>query len=109
MQSPITPFQSRVYAKLREVPRGKVTTYRDLAYALGCGSPRAVGQALRRNPDAPHTPCHRVVASDGSIGGFSGMRSGPEIAKKVRRLAAEGVRVREGSVVDFDWRRFVWT
>jgi methylated-DNA-[protein]-cysteine S-methyltransferase len=86
-----TPFQSRVYALCRRIPRGRVATYGELARALGVPSPRAVGQALRRNPFAPEVPCHRVVASDGSLGGFNGHRNGPEQERKCRLLREEGV------------------
>ena len=51
-----TVFEARVYEALRRIPRGQVTTYGRLAAALGCGSARAVGQALRRNPFAPEVP-----------------------------------------------------
>jgi methylated-DNA-[protein]-cysteine S-methyltransferase len=86
-----TPFQLRVYAACREIPRGRVTTYADLARRIGCRSPRAVGQALRHNPDAPRTPCHRVVASDRALGGFNGARAGEELERKRQLLLAEGV------------------
>jgi methylated-DNA-[protein]-cysteine S-methyltransferase len=87
----ITPFQQRVYEALREVPRGRVTTYRQLARRIGCGSARAVGGALRRNPFAPEAPCHRVIASDGSIGGFQGCRQGAAVRRKLALLREEGV------------------
>ncbi len=87
-----TPFQERLFALLCRVPRGRVTTYGDLAAALAT-APRAVGQALRRNPYAPRIPCHRVVASDGRIGGYGGATSGARIGEKVALLAEEGVRV----------------
>ncbi len=87
----ITEFQRRVYAAARRIPRGKVTTYRRLAEAIGCGSSRAVGQALRGNPFAPEVPCHRVIRSDLTIGGFSGKLKGPEIDKKRALLRQEGV------------------
>ncbi|EXJ77113.1 hypothetical protein A1O3_10271 [Capronia epimyces CBS 606.96] len=67
----ITEFQERVYLHLLLIPPGQVTTYAALAQALG-SSPRAVGGALRCNPFAPTVPCHRVIASDGSLGGFLG-------------------------------------
>ena len=60
----------------------------------------AVGQALRRNPFAPEVPCHRVIASDLTIGGFGGHRQGNAIARKLRMLAAEGVRFRNGRLAD---------
>ncbi len=87
----ITPFQRRVYEALLEVPRGSVTTYGALARRIGCRSAQAVGQALRANPFAPRVPCHRVVAADGSLGGFCGQREGKEILRKRRLLESEGV------------------
>lgn len=85
----ITPFQRRVYLALLEVPRGTTISYGELARRIGCRSAQAVGQALKRNPFAPDVPCHRVVASDGSIGGFNGQRSGEMIDKKLRLLKEE--------------------
>ena len=87
-----TPFQQRVYDALRLVPRGRVTTYGLLARHLGCASAQAVGQALRRNPFAPIVPCHRVIASNLTLGGFCGQREGAELRRKTRLLAKEGVR-----------------
>lgn len=87
----VTKFQENVYAALLEVPRGKVVSYGELAKAIGCGSPRAVGQALRKNPFAPRIPCHRVVATDGSLGGFCGRRETATLARKRALLEAEGV------------------
>ena len=96
-----TPFQRRVYAALCEVPAGRVTTYGLLARRIGCGSARAVGGALRRNPFAPRVPCHRVIAADGSIGGFRGETQGAAIQEKRARLRAEGVTFgRDGRLSD---------
>ena len=96
----ITPFQRRVYQAVLEIPAGRVTTYKWLGLAIGCGSPRAIGQALRRNPLAPDVPCHRIVASDTSIGGFAGEASGPEISRKRRLLHGEGVLFKNGRLAD---------
>ena len=87
----VTPFRRKVYEALLEVPPGRVTTYGLLGKRVGCASAQAVGGALRENPFAPEVPCHRVVASDLSIGGFNGCRAGGEIARKMKRLAGEGV------------------
>jgi methylated-DNA-[protein]-cysteine S-methyltransferase len=84
-------FARRVYAACRTIPPGRVTSYALLAKAVGCSSPRAVGQALRRNPFAPEVPCHRVISRSGSPGGFNGQPGGAEVARKLRLLAAEGV------------------
>lgn len=85
---------------MERVPRGRVTTYQSLARYVGCGSARAVGQALKRNPFAPVVPCHRVIASDLSLGGFMGQRRGVAIRRKARLLAAEGVRFAGGKLAE---------
>lgn len=87
--SDITDFQRRVYLELMKVPRGSTITYGELARRIGCRSAQAVGQALKRNPFAPAVPCHRVVAADGSIGGFGGHRDGEYIERKRRLLEQE--------------------
>ncbi|MCI4371401.1 MAG: methylated-DNA--[protein]-cysteine S-methyltransferase [Thermoplasmata archaeon] len=82
-----TEFERRVYEATRMVPFGKVATYGQIARAIGePGAARAVGQALSRNPVAIIVPCHRVIASDGSLGGFS---SGLDWKRKL--LRHEGV------------------
>jgi len=82
-----TPFQRRVWAALRDIPWGEVRTYKDIARVVDC--PRgfqAVGQANHANPIPILIPCHRVVAADGSLGGYGG---GSALKKAL--LAAEGV------------------
>lgn len=88
--SRITEFQRRVYLALLDVPRGATITYKELGERIGCKSAQAIGQALKRNPFAPAVPCHRVIASDGSIGGFHGQRNGEMIEKKRKLLQQEG-------------------
>lgn len=85
----ITPFQRRVYLALLDIPHGQTITYGELARRLGCRSAQAVGQALKRNPFAPEVPCHRVVAADGSLGGYNGQRDGEELERKRQLLEAE--------------------
>lgn len=96
----VTEFQRCVYDALRRVPKGRVTTYRVIADAIGCGSSQAVGQALRRNPFAPDVPCHRVIASDMTPGGFRGDRGGRSLRDKIAILQSEGVRFRNGRLAD---------
>jgi methylated-DNA-[protein]-cysteine S-methyltransferase len=91
-QMMVTDFQKEVYSLTSKVPRGKVTTYGAIAKKLGA-SPRAVGQALRANPYAPRVPCHRVVRSDRSIGGFRGKISGKAIDEKIAMLRKEQVLI----------------
>lgn len=98
--APVTDFQQKVYTVTREIPPGKVTTYALLARRIGCRSPRAVGQALRRNPFAPDVPCHRVIASSLTMGGFGGDIHGEKIQKKLDLLQKEGVRFKDGKLAD---------
>lgn len=85
----ITEFQRMVYLELLNVSYGETISYGELARRIGCNSAQAVGQALKRNPFAPDVPCHRVVAADGSIGGFHGERNGEKISQKRRMLEEE--------------------
>ncbi len=85
----ITDFQRKVYLELLNVPRGETVSYGELARRIGCGSAQAVGQALKRNPFAPEVPCHRVIAADGTLGGFHGEREGIMIEKKRALLKKE--------------------
>jgi methylated-DNA-[protein]-cysteine S-methyltransferase len=95
-------FYERVWETMRRIPRGKVTTYGELAKALNTKAYRAVGGACRHNPYAPEVPCHRVVANGGKIGGFGGQTKGKNIEKKIALLRKEGVRVERGRVADFN-------
>jgi len=91
-------FAEKVYALCKKIPKGKVTTYRDIAMALNCKAYQAVGQVLKCNSYAPIVPCHRVIKSDGSIGGFKGKVNGKEIEEKIRLLREEGIEVKDNKV-----------
>ena len=68
-----TEFQVKVWAYLRKIPRGSIKTYSQVAEAIGKPlAARAVANAIGKNPYAPKIPCHRVIRSDGSLGGYSG-------------------------------------
>ena len=97
----MTPLQEKTYALLKKVPKGRVTTYKALAVALHTKAYRAIGQFMKHNPYAPGIPCHRVVASDGTIGGFRGNTAGAEIKNKIAMLADEGVIIEKNRVVNF--------
>ena len=84
-------FAEQVYSACKKIPVGRVTTYKLLADAIGTKSYRAVGTALKNNPFAPFVPCHRVIKSDMTIGGFKGKMCGIEIEEKKRLLEEEGV------------------
>ncbi|MDX2085686.1 MAG: methylated-DNA--[protein]-cysteine S-methyltransferase [Candidatus Melainabacteria bacterium] len=86
-----TPFQQAVWQALREIPRGSVCTYRQLAQRVGSPKAfRAVGQANGRNPAALLVPCHRVVAADGGLGGYMLGHGQHPLAIKQALLALEG-------------------
>jgi methylated-DNA-[protein]-cysteine S-methyltransferase len=86
-----TDFEARVYAAVRGIPAGSVATYGAVASACGCGSARAVGRALAKNPFAPEVPCHRVVRGDGALGGFFGETAEAALNAKRRLLESEGI------------------
>ena len=68
----VTPFQQKVYEFVRKIPKGQTRTYQQVAIAIGNPrASRAVGNALNKNPFAPAVPCHRVIRSNGDIGGFA--------------------------------------
>jgi O-6-methylguanine DNA methyltransferase len=92
-----TGFNNKVWAALKLIPSGRITTYKEIAKFLGRPSAaRAVGNACHKNPDAPGTPCHRVVRSDGNPGGYA-----RGVKKKTELLKREGVRVAKGKVAEF--------
>ena len=83
-----TGFQRRVWRAIAAIPRGKTRTYGEIAKRLA-SAPRAVGQACGRNPYPLVVPCHRVVAADGSLGGFANARGGWLLEAKRWLLAHE--------------------
>jgi methylated-DNA-[protein]-cysteine S-methyltransferase len=86
-----TKFQLKVWAYLRKIPRGSVKTYAQVAKAIGKPlAARAVANAIGKNPYAPKIPCHRVIRSDGTLGGYSG-RGG--IKTKRFLLKKEGIKL----------------
>ena len=91
-------LQAKVYHALTRIPVSKVVTYKVLAAYVGCKSAQAIGQILKRNPNAPQVPCHRVVKSDLTIGGYSGEKSGSKVQDKINLLIKEGVVFKDGKV-----------
>ncbi len=90
-------FQEKIYLLLGQIPNGRVSTYKILAKAAG--RPRAwrvVGGILNKNKNLVKTPCHRIIKSDGSVGGYArGAR------KKENLLTKEGIKIKSGKVIDF--------
>lgn len=91
----MTSFNDRCYDILKKVPKGRVTTYKAIAEALGTKAYRAVGNAMKNNPNVITVPCHRVVNSDGSVGGYV---NGTE--KKIEILKSEGIEISNGKIVN---------
>nr|MDO8098047.1 MGMT family protein [Candidatus Njordarchaeota archaeon] len=97
----LTDLQRKVLKLLLNIPKGKVTTYREIARALGnINLSRAVGNAVRDNPYPVKIPCHRVVRSSGEVGGYGGEATGKNVTKKVELLREEGVLVDDTNRID---------
>jgi methylated-DNA-[protein]-cysteine S-methyltransferase len=89
-------LEDKVYKKLLEVPLGMVTTYGELAKAVGLqNGQRAIGRIMNKNPYPVIVPCHRVIKSDGKIGGYAW---GEKI--KTNMLSREGVKIKNGKIID---------
>lgn len=94
-------FSEKCYNLLKKVPKGRVTTYKEIAHALGTKAYRAVGTAMNKNPYAPNVACHRVVNSNGYVGGFfSGVKS------KIKLLKSEGILLKDNQIQDFEKRLY---
>ena len=86
------------YFLVRQIPKGRVSTYGAVAKALGNkGYSRAVGKYMNQNPNADTMPCFKIVKSDGTLGGF-----GLGLDDKIRRLSQDGMQVKNGKIVDFE-------
>jgi len=84
-----TKFQLKVWKFLRTIPKGKVKTYKQVAIGIKSSkSARAVANACAKNPYAPKIPCHRVIRTDGALGGYSGKGG---IRQKLKLLRSEKV------------------
>ena len=91
-------LDQKIYKKLLEVPKGQVTTYGELAKAVGLkNGQRAVGKIMNKNPYPVIVPCHRVVMSTGKIGGYA---YGEHI--KTKMLNDEGVTIKDGKILDME-------
>ena len=88
-------LEKRIYKKLLKVPKGRVTTYGELAKAVGMkNGQRIVGQVMNKNPYPGLIPCHRVILSSGKIGGYA-------YGEKLKHmLACEGIKIDNGKVLD---------
>jgi len=91
-------LEQRVYKKLLDVPRGKITTYGELARAVGIkNGQRVIGNIMHKNPHPGIVPCHRVVKSDKTVGGYA---FGKNI--KANMLTQEGIKIQKGKILDWE-------
>lgn len=87
-------FNEKCYEILKTIPKGKVSTYKAIALKLNSKAYRAVGNAMNKNPhDTNHYPCHRVINSDGKLGGYA-----KGLNAKVKRLKSEGIIIRDNKI-----------
>jgi methylated-DNA-[protein]-cysteine S-methyltransferase len=97
-------FNEQCYELLKQVPKGRVTTYAAIAHKLGTRAYRAVGNAMNKNPhDTKKVPCHRVVNSDGRIGGYAW-----EPQRKKELLEHEGITITKGKITDFESKTYLF-
>ena len=95
-------LSTKVYRQLLRVPEGKVTTYGDLAKVVGLeNGQRVIGMIMKKNPFPVIVPCHRVVKSDGKIGGYV---YGERV--KSHMLLKEGIKIKDGKIIDFTKEKF---
>ena len=89
-------FYERTWKLIKKIPKGRVTTYKHLARAMNTKAYRAVGNACHNNSSSK-VPCHRVICSDSTVGGFRG-----GVRKKINMLRKEGIEIRDGKIVNFE-------
>ena len=91
-------LSQRVYRQLLKVPKGKVTTYKELAESVGLkNGQRAIGRIMNQNQYPVIIPCHRVVKSDGNVGGYA---YGKNV--KTSLISKEGIKIKNGKVLNFE-------
>ena len=95
-------FDEKVLNLCKKIPKGKVSTYKDIAKALGTKAYRAVGNALRRNKISIIIPCHRVINSDASVGAYKGIQNSKE---KIKLLKKEGIKIKNNKI---DLKRYLF-
>ncbi|MBS3072972.1 MGMT family protein [Candidatus Pacearchaeota archaeon] len=96
-------LKQKIYSKLKQVPKGKVITYKELAKSVDSKAYRFVGQCMAQNTNLENIPCYKVVKSDGQIGEYSG-REG--VKGKIKLLERDGVKIIDGKV---DLEKFGWS
>ena len=89
-------FSQQCYELVSRIPKGKISTYKQIAESLNTKAYRAVGNAMAHNPNPIIVPCHRIIKSDGSIGEYA-----LGIKKKISLLKNEGIVIKKDKIVGF--------
>ncbi len=89
-------IDNKCYCLIQKIPKGRVTTYKIIAEKLGIKAYRLIGQIMKRNPYPKKWPCHRVIMSNGKIGGYA---YGKE--EKIALLCAEGLKINNDTVIEY--------
>ncbi len=93
-------LKQKIYKKLLDVPKGQITTYGELAKAVGLkNGQRVIGKIMNKNPYPVIVPCHRVVMSTGKVGGYA---FGEDV--KTKLLNDEGIQIKNGKIIDLEDR-----
>ncbi|HIP17036.1 MAG TPA: MGMT family protein [Methanothermococcus okinawensis] len=90
-------IREKCYRIVCEIPKGRVSTYKEVAESLGIKGYRAIGMILKKNPKPIEIPCHRVVKSNGEVGGYVG-----GIERKIELLREEGISIKNNKIVNFE-------
>ena len=104
-------FAASVYEKVSQIPKGQISTYKNVALAIGNSrASRAVGRVLSKNPYAPKVPCHRVIATSGLVKGFFGSTESENVKKKINLLQDEGIPIsNDGVISKCDMQRLIFS
>lgn len=90
-------FNEKVWDLCKQIPKGKISTYSDIAHALNSKAYRAVGNALNKNKDPDRISCYKIIKSNGELGGYSlGLK------EKIRRLKKDGIKIKNNRIINFD-------
>jgi O-6-methylguanine DNA methyltransferase len=89
---------------LLKIPKGKITTYKEIGRAMGIKGYRYIGWLLGKNPEPDKYPCYKVICTNGSLGGYSG-----GIKDKIQRLQNDGIEIKNGKVFNFERVFFKFT
>ena len=95
-------FSTKIYEKLKKVPKSNVVTYKELAHAIDSRAYRAVGSAMKNNKDPIKVPCYKVIESSGKIGGYCGKTKGEKIKEKIKLHEIDGIEIKNNKIVNLE-------